>query len=170
MRIDPSTVVWVIINFVILALLLNRFLFKPLLTFMRERQEKIDAGLAAGQRAQSDLEQKQAELADRLARARAETAERIAALEEQAPAADVCALPEQTAEDRRVEAAARLYVKEELLSDMTKEHAGELVALLEKQLADQLAGQTMPACDGSVREAYRALARQVLAPDAGCGQ
>ena len=81
MRIDPSTVVWVIIYFVILALLLNRFLFKPLLTFMRERQEKIDAGLAAGQRAQSDLEQKQAELADRLARARAETAERIAALE-----------------------------------------------------------------------------------------
>ncbi len=71
---------------------------------------------------------------------------------------------------RRVETAARLYVKEEQLSDMTKEHAGELVALLEKQLADQLAGQTMPACDGSVREAYRALARQVLAPDAGCGQ
>ena len=117
MRIDPSTVVWVIIYFVILALLLNRFLFKPLLTFMRERQEKIDAGLAAGQRAQSDLEQKQAELADRLARARAETAERIAALEEQAPAADVCALPEQTAEDRRVEAAARLYVKEALRHD-----------------------------------------------------
>lgn len=41
MTIQISLVIWTIIGFVTLSLILNRFLFKPLLRVMDERNEKI---------------------------------------------------------------------------------------------------------------------------------
>jgi len=42
MTIQISLVIWTIIGFVTLSLILNRFLFKPLLKVMDERNEKIE--------------------------------------------------------------------------------------------------------------------------------
>lgn len=44
MTIQISLVIWTIIGFVVLSLILNRFLFKPLLKVMDDRNEKIKAG------------------------------------------------------------------------------------------------------------------------------
>lgn len=44
MTIQISLVIWTIIGFVVLSLILNHFLFKPLLKVMDERNEKIKAG------------------------------------------------------------------------------------------------------------------------------
>ncbi len=41
MTIQISLVIWTVIGFVVLSLLLNRFLFKPLLNVMDARNEKI---------------------------------------------------------------------------------------------------------------------------------
>ena len=41
MTIQISLVIWTIIGFVTLSLILNRFLFKPLLRVMDERNDKI---------------------------------------------------------------------------------------------------------------------------------
>ena len=57
MQIDPSTLILTIINFVVLMVLLNRFLFKPVLTHMADRQRRIDAGLSAGQQSLDELAQ-----------------------------------------------------------------------------------------------------------------
>lgn len=57
MQIDPSTLIFTIINFVVLMVLLNRFLFKPVLTHMADRQRRIDAGLSAGQQSLDELAQ-----------------------------------------------------------------------------------------------------------------
>lgn len=51
MSLDPSVIVWTILTFVVLMLVLNRFLFRPTREFMRQRQERIDRGLAAAQAA-----------------------------------------------------------------------------------------------------------------------
>ncbi len=55
MSIDSSVLIWTIINFLLLMLLLNRFLFRPLRSFMKARQEKIRAGEAAGEQARLQL-------------------------------------------------------------------------------------------------------------------
>jgi F0F1-type ATP synthase membrane subunit b/b' len=44
MTIQPSLVIWTIIGFVTLSLILNRFLFEPILKVMDARNEKIKAG------------------------------------------------------------------------------------------------------------------------------
>lgn len=43
MTIQISLVIWTIIGFVTLSFILNRFLFKPILKVMDERNEKIEA-------------------------------------------------------------------------------------------------------------------------------
>ena len=55
MSIDISLLVWTIFNFFVLMLLLNHFLYKPLLNFMRERRQRIDAGIEAGRLSQQHL-------------------------------------------------------------------------------------------------------------------
>ena len=44
MTIQISLVIWTIIGFTVLSLILNKFLFKPLLKVMDERNEKIRIG------------------------------------------------------------------------------------------------------------------------------
>ena len=43
--INISELIWTVINFLLLVLLLNRFLYKPVISFMENRQARIDAGL-----------------------------------------------------------------------------------------------------------------------------
>ena len=44
MTIQISLVIWTVIGFVVLSLILDRFLFKPLLKVMDDRNEKIKTG------------------------------------------------------------------------------------------------------------------------------
>lgn len=47
LSINISELIWGVINFVLLYFLLKRFLFKPLLSFMDKRNERIRQGLEA---------------------------------------------------------------------------------------------------------------------------
>ena len=49
MTIQISLVIWTIIGFITLSFILNRFLFKPLLKVMDERNEKIKTAEAKRQ-------------------------------------------------------------------------------------------------------------------------
>lgn len=55
MSIDSSVLIWTMINFLLLMLLLNRFLFRPMRSFMKARREKIRAGQEAGSAARQQL-------------------------------------------------------------------------------------------------------------------
>lgn len=59
MTIQPSVIVWTVVNFLLLLFVLNRFLFKPMLTLMHRRDEKIRAGIEAGAAAQKALNDQQ---------------------------------------------------------------------------------------------------------------
>ena len=54
-NIDPAVLLLQVTGFVILYLLLRRFLFRPLLGLMEERQKEIAEGLEAGERARAQL-------------------------------------------------------------------------------------------------------------------
>ena len=54
MSIDLSVVIWTVVGFCVFMLLLDRFLFKPLLRFMDDRRRRIDEALAEGRRAEEE--------------------------------------------------------------------------------------------------------------------
>ena len=51
--INISELIWTVINFFLLMFLLNRFLYKPVISFMEKRQARIDAGLQEEQDAKT---------------------------------------------------------------------------------------------------------------------
>jgi F-type H+-transporting ATPase subunit b len=55
LSIDPAVLVLQIVGFVILFLLLRRYLFRPLLGVMEQREKDIAEGLEAGERARAEL-------------------------------------------------------------------------------------------------------------------
>jgi len=57
LSLDPAVIFLQIIAFIILFLLLRRFLFGPLMAVMEEREQEINEGLEAGDRARAELAQ-----------------------------------------------------------------------------------------------------------------
>lgn len=66
MQIDWFTFVAQVVNFLILIALLQRFLFKPVIKAMDERERKVASELEEARRNKVEAEQKQRELDDRL--------------------------------------------------------------------------------------------------------
>ena len=54
MLIDPFTVLMQVINFIILIFLLKRFLYKPVLKVMEEREKKIAAQIKEAEKAKNE--------------------------------------------------------------------------------------------------------------------
>lgn len=83
MSIQISITVWTIICFVVLMLILDRLLFRPLLSFMDKRREKIDGAKTARETAlrerEEELTRRETERAEAKRRAMADAA---AALED----------------------------------------------------------------------------------------
>lgn len=70
MTIQVSVVLWTVICFLLLVLVLDRLLFRPVLALLDRRQERIDAA----RKKQAEYERLAAEQAARLERERAEAA------------------------------------------------------------------------------------------------
>ncbi len=58
MSIDISVVIWTILGFLVLMVLLERILYRPILEILDRRREKIAAGLAAQRQAEHALEER----------------------------------------------------------------------------------------------------------------
>lgn len=58
--------IWTVINFFLLMFLLKKFLYTPILSFMDERQARIDAGLEEGKKAEQALEENSRQLSAEL--------------------------------------------------------------------------------------------------------
>lgn len=156
MSLDPSTLVWMIINFLVLMLLLNRFLFKPLLTFMQQRQDKIDEGLQAGERAKALLEEKEQELARNLAGARAAANQAISDANRQMDARLAANSKENEAyESRRLtEIAGVLFAEEESLAASAETHISEYVSILQEKISKVSSPKAIAVADATARDAF----------------
>ncbi len=71
---DPGTVLWTIITFFILAVLLAKFAWKPLLTTLQERERTIRESLEQAQKARAEGEETLRRNQEILSQARRETA------------------------------------------------------------------------------------------------
>lgn len=86
MGLQLSVVIWTVVNFLLLMLLLNKLLFKPVLTFMYERQRRIEEGVLQGENAKkAQKEQRkglQEALSERLKREQQKTEDYAASCRE----------------------------------------------------------------------------------------
>ena len=130
--INVSDLIWTIINFLLLCILLNHFLYKPVLRFMDDRQARMDAKLAEKREAEALASENEARLEAEKAKSRdeakriltqadAESGERHAALMLQARA---------DAAQEQKDAEAELEVRREKTAEKLSEAAPELAGLL----------------------------------------
>ncbi len=129
--------VFQVINFLLLLFLLNRFLFKPLLARMDERNAKIERGLEDAQAAARDRELARAEREAAVAEARKEAAEMVARANKIAEDTRNEILTEARAEAEKVTQRAREEITAEKdramaeirsqVADLALESAGKLI-------------------------------------------
>ena len=136
LQISVPEFIWTIISFFLFMFLLNKFLFKPVMTLMDERKARIDAGLEEGKKARAALEENEAQLAQELAEKGSEARSVISEARSEAEKAKNEALDAAHAEAEKLHKNVRERVKAEE-ADAVKELDGnmpELVALLSGRL------------------------------------
>ena len=70
--ITPWTSIWSIVNLFITLFLVKKFLFKPVMNVLKQRQEEIDTIYSDADQAKSDAAEMKAQYADKLSHAREE--------------------------------------------------------------------------------------------------
>ena len=78
--INISELIWTVINFFLLLFLLNRFLYKPVISFMEQRQARIDARLREEEEAKACIEENDARILEEKTRSREEAKKILAPL------------------------------------------------------------------------------------------
>ncbi len=119
MTIQISLVIWTIIGFVTLSFILNRFLFKPLLKVMDDRNEKIKKAEAERQ-IELERREKQLKALEIANRAREQEAQKAA--------------ENELAKERKK--------TEEIIADKKAEYDAELEKIREKYEADTKAAES----------------------------
>lgn len=119
MTIQISLVIWTIIGFVTLSFILNRFLFKPLLKVMDDRNEKIKKAEAERQ-IELERREKQLKALEIANRAREQEAQKAA--------------ENELAKERKK--------TEEIIADKMAEYDAELEKIREKYEADTKAAES----------------------------
>lgn len=134
--INISELIWTVINFFLLFFLLNRFLYKPVISFMEGRQARIDAKLREEEEARARIEENDARLLEEKARSR-EAAKKILAEnaeEIEKNNAEVLKEAKAASVQNRRDSEAALSRKQEKTAEQLHEAAPELAALLTEKL------------------------------------
>ncbi len=104
---DPGLFIWTIVTFLVLLALLTKFAWKPLLTALQARQERIAQSLDEAQRAREEMERLRRESAEIIRQAHVEAGSIVSSIR-----ADAERLREETKQKARAEAAAILAAAE----------------------------------------------------------
>ena len=128
--------IWTVISFFLFMFLLNKFLFKPVLSLMDARKARIDAGLAEGKKAEAALEDNKAQLAQELAQTGAAARGVINAARSDAEKAKGEALSAAHAEAEQLHKKVHERVKSEEQAEVNEIDGSmsELVTLLSDRL------------------------------------
>jgi F-type H+-transporting ATPase subunit b len=142
--IDWFTVIAQIINFLILVLLLKRFLYKPILAAMDSRQQQIDSNLYAAEEQKLLAEQERSDLLNRSAELERGKAEQLKLATEEAETLRK-GLTEQArseiATQRRSWTASLNRDREAVCSALTHRAQDELIATLRAALTDMASAE-----------------------------
>ena len=130
---------WTVINFFLLLFLLNRFLYKPVISFMEQRQARIDAKLREEEEAKARIEENDARILDEKARSREEAKKLLAlnAEEIEKHNAEVLQEAKKASVQNRKDSEAALSQRQEKTAQQLHEAAPELAAMLAEKLLSE---------------------------------
>ena len=137
--INISELIWTVINFFLLLFLLNRFLYKPVISFMEQRQAQIDAKLREEEEAKVRIEENDARILDEKARSREEAKKLLAlnAEEIEKHNAEVRQEAKKASVQNRKDSEAALSQRQEKTAQQLHEAAPELAAMLAEKLLSE---------------------------------
>lgn len=131
-----GTLIIQMIVFLILVGFTMKFVWPPIATALDERAEKIKEGLAAADKAKSELSAANARVEEELAKSRNETAQRLADAERRAQAIIEEAKGRATEEGNKIVAAAKAEAEQQTVK--AREALREQVAALAVKGAEQI--------------------------------
>ncbi len=147
MLIDPFTVFVQVLNFIILVLVLKRFLFRPIIRAMNQREERIAGEIEAAKEAREEADEDLRKMQERKARQKEEenrllqdVTRRAENLEKELVAGAKSAAREK--ERAFIEAFERTKIRK--AEELQREMAGHLFAVADTALQD-LAGHSLHA-------------------------
>ena len=134
--INLSELIWTVINFFLLLFLLNRFLYKPVTTFMADRQARIDAKLSEEEQAKEQVAENDRRLQDEKAKSREEAKNLLAqnAEEIEKRNAEILQEAKKASTQNRKASEAALAAKQEKTAEQLHAAAPELAALVSERL------------------------------------
>jgi len=120
-----------IVNFIVLFLLLRRFLYPPLVKMLDERKQSIANGLAAADVARKEAEEERAKLMAQITTERAEAHQRVASASAQAERvkADILADARREAEVIRARAVEEAGAEKQRILAEAQKQIAELTLL-----------------------------------------
>lgn len=139
--IDYKIILAQIFNFVIVAALLYKFAFKPILATLDDRQKKIEDGLQFSEEMKSKLAESERQQAEALKKANAEAQRIISDSRDQAKALYEKHVAETAVKTEDMLKRAEETItreREQMLADVRKEVAGLVVATAAKVLRKEL--------------------------------
>lgn len=136
MSINVSEVIWTVICFFALLFILKKFLFGPLISFMDERQTRIDAGKAANREAEESKQKNAAALEESWKTRNEEAKNLLAQAKTAAEAGRAKTVAQAHADAHEAEKAARSNIQTE--REDTLAQAEKKMPELVDALADQL--------------------------------
>jgi F-type H+-transporting ATPase subunit b len=131
-----GTLVAQAIVFALLVLFTMKFVWPPIATALDERASKIAAGLAAADKAKSELSSANKRVEDELAKSRTENAARLADAERRGQAIVEEAKSKATEEGNKIIAAAKVEAEQQSIK--ARESLREQVAALAVKGAEQI--------------------------------
>lgn len=141
LNINFFTALFTLCNFIALFLVLKKFLFKPVMKLIADRQQEIDDMYAEADKAQKSAEALEAEYAQKLSAA-AETSQRMvkeAVQRGQEREAEIVSQANAQADAIRQKAAADIaQEKKKALNDAKDEISGMAMAIAEKVVGREL--------------------------------
>ncbi|MEX1221201.1 ATP synthase F0 subcomplex B subunit [Pseudidiomarina planktonica] len=134
-----ATLIGQTIAFIVFVLFCMKFVWPPLIRVIEERQQKIADGLAAGERAEKDLELAQSKIAEELNEAKAEAAELIEQAKKRA--AKIVEEETQRGHEEREKVVASGHTEIEAERNRVREELRKQVAVLAVAGAEKIIGR-----------------------------
>ncbi|MBQ9663767.1 MAG: hypothetical protein IJV40_11515 [Oscillospiraceae bacterium] len=139
MSINPSELIWTVINFFLLLFLLKHFLYTPVLRFMEDRQARMDAKLNEEKQAQDKVEENDARLQSQKAKSREEAKRILAQSGDELEKRHAEAMSQARAASSQVlkDGEAALSEQREKTAEALRTATPELAELLAKRLLNE---------------------------------
>ncbi len=140
---DPGLIIWTIVTFLLLAFILAKTAWRPILSALEERDRKVREDLEAAKRAREEAEEKRLEMEGRLSEIRDQSAEMLAKAAQEGEKLRHGLKAQAEAEIHKMKAGAKAELeqeKERLVADLRREIAGLSVMAAEKLLGRSVDG------------------------------